>query len=765
MPIPCSNSRPSADPTVTITTSERKTEVEGDHDMTDQEVWEMADEEIVAAHRKRWQSDVYNHFNITIKRETTDSGSRVIRFAFTCKYGNSNHPVQHRNRLGDGSTGNLTKRSQTCDQQRLTSSHSTTLNSAVSTAAKPTYDLYRHRTLIALRCARYHRPFNMVEDEEYKMEVALLNPDASIPSAKTVSRDTQKLWTFTSTQLAAYFSTYTGVIHVAVDGWTSPIIFSYMGIVVIWYANGKIWRATLDLSRLKSSHTGQNMARHLYDTLHAFGLLRFLFSIVLDNASNCDTLVKALQSYHPDFPGMIRRIRCWPHVVNLIARAFLAVFFLAIGTAAKKTPTLVVAPVRPGSKRKRSEPASASAEHSTPIEDPVEREMRGLFPVAEEEPVDPGRALHDQQVVAEALSAAEDAIKTKRPVTLTTNTEEERAMAGRIFPKVTGLARRVHDTSTLKEKFDNIVKQDIKDRKLNESKTSLSRRVATLWNSDLHCLRDHIYFKRQVKQLIAQEPSLDEFNLSDQEWKLAEEVAEVLVVGILPLLPFAANQLTPTQIFEDPTLLFSQSEVPLIHEVHPMMDELVLQLHAVQNQEGGPLHEVTVTAAKAALAVAEKYQKLSAELMCPDKKLDYFSNREPAALSKLRQDCISRFNSTFGSVPPGGPSQTASMTAPVSSSSTPAAPQSQTSSADSGSPAPRRWTVKKTPSYTSVDNMSRLDTMEGYLSEPLVLTDHIVAAGGVLQWWEIQRKVRPHLAAMALAYLTAPGNIISAADI
>lgn len=42
-----------------------------------------------------------------------------------------------------------------------------------------------------------------------------------------------------------------------------------------------------------------------------------------------------------------------------------------------------------------------------------------------------------------------------------------------------------------------------------------------------------------------------------------------------------------------------------------MMDNLVLQLQDVQNQEGGALHEVTVTAAKAALAVAEKYQKLS----------------------------------------------------------------------------------------------------------------------------------------------------------
>lgn len=88
-------------------------------------------------------------FRHNTKRETTDSGCRLIRFAFTSKHGNSKHQAQHRNRLGDGSTGNLTKRGQTCDQQRLANSHSTSTNPATSTATKPAYDSHRHRALIA----------------------------------------------------------------------------------------------------------------------------------------------------------------------------------------------------------------------------------------------------------------------------------------------------------------------------------------------------------------------------------------------------------------------------------------------------------------------------------------------------------------------------------------------------------------------------------------------------------------------------------------
>lgn len=63
--------------------------------------------------------------------------------------------------------------------------------------------------------------------------------------------------------------------------------------------------------------------------------------------------------------------------------------------------------------------------------------------------------------------------------------------------------------------------------------------------------------------------------------------------------------------------------------------------------------------------------------------------------------------------------------------------------------------------YSSFENTPNLDTIEAYLSEPIMIPDQIVTAGSVLQWWEMQRKVRPRLAAMAIAYLTAPGERIT----
>lgn len=42
---------------------------------------------------------------------------------------------------------------------------------------------------------------------------------------------------------------YDGVIHVQADGWQAPLITSFMGIVIMWYDEGKIWRAVLEFCR------------------------------------------------------------------------------------------------------------------------------------------------------------------------------------------------------------------------------------------------------------------------------------------------------------------------------------------------------------------------------------------------------------------------------------------------------------------------------------------------------------------------------------
>src|SRR5882762_943979 len=94
--------------------------------------------------------------------------------------------------------------------------------------------------------------------------------------------------------------------------------------------------------------------------------------------------------------------------------------------------------------------------------------------------------------------------------------------------QVAGLARRVHDSPTLQDKFDRLVIAS----DLTGQKSALTRRVPTRWNSDFACLSSHVYFESPVKALTGDERNgLKDYELSKEQWALAKEVEGVLEVG------------------------------------------------------------------------------------------------------------------------------------------------------------------------------------------------------------------------------------------
>jgi hypothetical protein len=66
--------------------------------------------------------------------------------------------------------------------------------------------------------------------------------------------------------------------------------------------------------------------------LYIFNCLTYwikVFSICMDNASNCDKLAVVLGDKLPSFEGANARIRCFAHILNLIAKvSYLILFYL-----------------------------------------------------------------------------------------------------------------------------------------------------------------------------------------------------------------------------------------------------------------------------------------------------------------------------------------------------------------------------------------------------------------------------------------------------
>ena len=93
-----------------------------------------------------------------------------------------------------------------------------------------------------------------------------------------------------------------------------------------------------------------------------------------------------------------------------------------------------------------------------------------------------------------------------------------------------GLAKKVHDSGTLKTKFERLLSAHEELSKAD--KCSLDRCVPTRWNSESDCLEAHLYFRPIVEALtIPTENGLRAYKLTPMQWSLAMDVGDVLEVS------------------------------------------------------------------------------------------------------------------------------------------------------------------------------------------------------------------------------------------
>ena len=114
-----------------------------------------------------------------------------------------------------------------------------------------------------------------------------------------------------------------GAIYIAWDSWRSRNRHALYGIIACYldrdYEPKKI---VLGLPELKCRHTGVNIASQIYEILEEYHITSNVGFITLDNASNNDTAIEELGK-QLGVNGPKRRIRCFGHILNLVAKALL----------------------------------------------------------------------------------------------------------------------------------------------------------------------------------------------------------------------------------------------------------------------------------------------------------------------------------------------------------------------------------------------------------------------------------------------------------
>lgn len=113
-------------------------------------------------------------------------------------------------------------------------------------------------------------------------------------------------------------------INLSFDVWSSPNHLSMLGIVGHWIDEQRNLKTGLLALRPLEGHRGSDMTAVLLPVIEAFSIEDKLGAFQMDNATNNDTALEALEAALPASIDVKQsRLRCFGHIINLVVKALL----------------------------------------------------------------------------------------------------------------------------------------------------------------------------------------------------------------------------------------------------------------------------------------------------------------------------------------------------------------------------------------------------------------------------------------------------------
>uniref|UniRef100_A0A0D2YFF6 HAT C-terminal dimerisation domain-containing protein n=1 Tax=Fusarium oxysporum (strain Fo5176) TaxID=660025 RepID=A0A0D2YFF6_FUSOF len=150
-----------------------------------------------------------------------------------------------------------------------------------------------------------------------------------VPWSRQSVRDTmRKLFEVKKGAISCQLEKAVTKISFSFDMWTFPNRYAFLGLHAHYLdASYQVQSRLLALRRVWGAHSGDNQATTIYDIFGEYGIRDRIGAGVCDNVSSNDTCLASL--YRQLSPAMAEedirnnRTRCFGHIVNLAARAFL----------------------------------------------------------------------------------------------------------------------------------------------------------------------------------------------------------------------------------------------------------------------------------------------------------------------------------------------------------------------------------------------------------------------------------------------------------
>ena len=172
--------------------------------------------------------------------------------------------------------------------------------------------------------------FSHVESKGFGRFVSYLAPNIIQISRATVRRDAIKFFEEDKEFLRALFMASQFKVALTSDIWSGPAKMDYMSVVAhnideAWKLNKRI----IAFKIIEGSHTVNAILAILFYVIEEWHIRERIISITLDNATNNNAMVRALQRRIPNQASLLHQ-RCATHIINLIVKAGFEHFELCI---------------------------------------------------------------------------------------------------------------------------------------------------------------------------------------------------------------------------------------------------------------------------------------------------------------------------------------------------------------------------------------------------------------------------------------------------
>ncbi|CAJ2673956.1 unnamed protein product [Trifolium pratense] len=178
------------------------------------------------------------------------------------------------------------------------------------------------------------QPFRVVEGEGFKQLIRTLQPQYTIPSRYTVSRDCFKLYLEEKARLRALFRSDCSRVALTTDCWTSVQNLGYLVLTAHYIDNEWNYVKKIINFSVVPNHRGDTIGKQVEECLKKWGL-RNVSTITVDNASSNDVAVGVLKRRINNMNGLVLdgeqlHFRCCSHILNLVVNDGLKTNELAI---------------------------------------------------------------------------------------------------------------------------------------------------------------------------------------------------------------------------------------------------------------------------------------------------------------------------------------------------------------------------------------------------------------------------------------------------